>query len=56
MCLYLPSVIPAAAGLPLPMSPRAPALITLAKVAITDAPEIAGFHRRLIDSGIIDAW
>jgi hypothetical protein len=54
---YLPSVILAAAGLPLSDVYRERLrLMTLCEGRYHGCPEIAGFHRRLIDSGIIDAW
>jgi phosphoglycerol transferase MdoB-like AlkP superfamily enzyme len=54
---YLPNVILAAAGLPLSDVYRERLrLMTLCEGRYHGCPEIAGFHRRLIDSGIIDAW
>jgi hypothetical protein len=54
---YLPSVILAAAGLPLPDAHRERLrLMTLCEGRYHGCPEIPEFHRRLIDSGIIDAW
>jgi hypothetical protein len=54
---YLPSVILDAAGLPLPDSHRERLrLMTLCEGRYHGCPEIPEFHRRLIDSGIIDAW
>jgi Sulfatase len=54
---YLPSVILAAAGLPLSdVSRERLRLMTLCKGRYHGCVEIPGFHRRLIDSGIVDAW
>ena len=54
---YLPSVILAAAGLPLPDAHRERLrVMTLCEGRYHGCPEIPKLHRRLIDSGIIDAW
>jgi hypothetical protein len=54
---YLPSVILAAAGLPLPDAHRERLrLMMLCEGRYHGCAETPVFHRRLIDSGIIDAW
>jgi hypothetical protein len=54
---YLPAVILATIGLPLSDVARERLrLMTLCKGRYHGCAEIPGFHRRLIDSGIIDAW
>jgi phosphoglycerol transferase MdoB-like AlkP superfamily enzyme len=54
---YLPDVILAAAGLPLSdVNRERLRLMTLCKGRYHGCAEIPGFHRRLIDSGIVDAW
>lgn len=54
---YLPSVILAAAGLPVSDAYRERLrLMMLCEGRYHGCPEVPGFHRRLIDSGIIDAW
>ena len=53
---YLPAAILAAAGLPLSdVTHERLRLMTLCKGRYHGCAEIPGFHRRLIDSGIIDA-
>lgn len=54
---YLPNVILAAAGLPLSDVYRERTrLMTLCEGRYHGCSQIPGFHRRLIDSGIVDAW
>ena len=54
---YLPSVMLAAVGLPLPDAHRERLrLMMLCEGRYHGCPETPEFHRRLIDSGIIDAW
>ena len=54
---YLPALILAGAGLPLSDTYRERLrLMTLCEGRYHGCPEIPGFHRRLIDAGIIDAW
>ena len=54
---YVPSVILASAGLPLSdVNHERLRLMTLCNGHYHGCLEIPGFHRRLIDSGIIDAW
>lgn len=54
---YLPSVILAATGLPLSDVDRERLrLMMLCQGRYHGCPETLGFHRRLIDSGIVDAW
>jgi hypothetical protein len=54
---YLPSVILVAAGPPVSDAYRERLrLMTLCEGRYHGCPAIPGFHRRLIDSGIIDAW
>jgi hypothetical protein len=51
---YLPAVILAGAGRPLSDTYRE--RLRLMTGRYHGCPEIPGFHRRLIDAGIIDAW
>jgi sulfatase-like protein len=54
---YLPDIILAAARLPLSdVNRERLRLMTLCKGRYHGCAEIPGFHRRLIDSGIVDAW
>jgi hypothetical protein len=54
---YLPDVILAAAGLPASdINRERLRLMTLCKGRYHGCAEIPAFHRRLIDSGIVDAW
>jgi hypothetical protein len=53
---YLPNVILAAAGFPLSDVYRERLRLMTVCEGYHGCPEIPGFHRRLIDSGIIDAW
>jgi hypothetical protein len=54
---YLPDVILAAAGLPASdINRERLRLMTLCKGRYHGCAEIPAFHRRLIDSGVVDAW